>query len=219
MSGLVQMSGGDLWTTTLIVANEFNRSHKNVLKTIKNLQSLGKVNRLQLEPIEYVDEKGRPQPAYRLNERAFLIAMPFLGGRNAVLGQERLVDEFLKMRDALRNAVPRFVRSQEWKLLRHATAASYKVMSQSVQLTRQEQGKGSAHFHFSNEALLINEVALGKREKVNRDLLSLEQLDLIARLEQMNTVLIASGKPTKERKDRLVMYRDELLSASRRISA
>lgn len=217
MSGLVQMSGGDLWTTTDVIASEFGRRHNNVMREVDELVAGGVIDVREFAHISYQDKMNRLQRAYRLSEKAFLIAMPFIGGRKARAGQKRLVEEFFKMRAALREIMPRFTRSPEWLLQRHASAASYKVMSQSVQLTRQEQGKGSAHFHFSNEALLINEVALGKREKVNRDLLSLEQLDLIARLEQMNTVLIASGKPTKERKDRLVMYRDELLSRNRRL--
>lgn len=102
MTGLVQIDGGDLWTTTKVIADEFKRPHKNVLRDIDRLIENGTIDRLNFEPINYTDTNNRLQPAKRLNERAFLIAMPFIGGVKAEQGQKRLVDEFLKMRHELR---------------------------------------------------------------------------------------------------------------------
>lgn len=84
--------------------------------------------------------------------------------------------------------------------LRHEAAASYKVMSQIVQLSREAQGKTSAPHHFSNEARLVNWAASGEFRSIDRDGLSGPALDLLARLEERNAVLIGLGKSYDERK-------------------
>ncbi len=92
MKNIVENINGELTTTSLIIAEEFGRTHKNVLKSLDKL-----VSRLQMEPRDYIDSRGKTQRMYVLDERSFLIAMPFIGGNKSEEGQERLVDAFLKL--------------------------------------------------------------------------------------------------------------------------
>lgn len=101
MTDLIQIDSGDLWTTSNIVADEFGREHRNVMRSIRRLIRNGTIDTLSTERISYLDSMNRSREALRLNERAFLIAMPFIGGEKAEQGQKRLVDEFLKMRREL----------------------------------------------------------------------------------------------------------------------
>ena len=90
---------GKLWTDSLIIAGSFGREHKNVLRSIEQLIDDGAIDRLNFEPISYTDSRNREQRIIRLDERAFLIAMPFIGGRKARQGQAQLVDAFLTLRN------------------------------------------------------------------------------------------------------------------------
>lgn len=90
--------------------------------------------------------------------------------------------------------------------LRHEAAASYKVMSQILQLTREAQGKTSAPHHYINEAKLVNWAASGKFQALERDSLSGPALDLLAKLEERNAVLIGLGKPYEHRKPDLQTF-------------
>jgi hypothetical protein len=92
------------------------------------------------------------------------------------------------------------------KRLRHEAAASYKVMSQILQLTREAQGKTSAPHHYINEAKLVNWAASGKFQALERDSLPAAALDLLAKLEERNAVLIGLGKPYDERKAALQAF-------------
>ncbi|TCG09376.1 hypothetical protein BZM27_06135 [Paraburkholderia steynii] len=92
------------------------------------------------------------------------------------------------------------------KRLRHEAAASYKVMSQIVQLSREAIGKTCAPHHFSNEARLVNWAASGKFQSLERDSLSTTALDLLARLEERNAVMIGLGKDYDERKASLQAF-------------
>lgn len=90
--------------------------------------------------------------------------------------------------------------NQDWKKLRHESASSFKVMNAVLLLQRQMQGKVSAAHHFSNEARLINWALSGKFDGLDRNALAKEDLDLLAKLEERNAVLIGCGMKYHERK-------------------
>ena len=97
----------------------------------------------------------------------------------------------------------------DWKRMRHEATASYKVMGQILQMTRQRLGKTCAPHHFSNEARLINWALTGEFGKVDRDGLSPGDLDLLAKLENLDTVLIGCGSSYEDRKKELEKYAKE----------
>ncbi|CAG9931543.1 KilA-N domain-containing protein [Candidatus Nitrotoga arctica] len=97
----------------------------------------------------------------------------------------------------------------DWKKSRHETSASFKVLVQVLQLTRQRLGKTCAPHHYSNEARLINWALTGELGKIDRDGLSSGDLDLLAKLENMDTVLIGCGASYDDRKKELVQFASE----------
>ena len=97
----------------------------------------------------------------------------------------------------------------DWKKLRHEATASHKVNMQILQLTLQRLGKTSAPHHFINEARMINWVLMGKFGKIDRDGLSSGDLDLLAKLENMDTVLIGCGASYDDRKQELEHFASE----------
>lgn len=114
---LIKIAAGDAWTTSLVISEQFGRPHKNVLREIDSLIEDGTLDRLSFEPISYTDEMNRGQRAYKLNERAALIAMPFIGGKKSREGQKKLVDAFLAMRQIIKQQdAYRF--TFEWKQAR-----------------------------------------------------------------------------------------------------
>ena len=78
-------------TTSKAVAEQFGKSHKNVIQKIDRLVSdLSKdpvtadFNRLNFKPITLPDAKGEPRPAYILTRDGFtLLAMGFTGSKAA----------------------------------------------------------------------------------------------------------------------------------------
>lgn len=88
----------------------------------------------------------------------------------------------------------------DWKRSRHEAASSNKVMNAVLQLHRQLQGKPSAQHHFINEAKLVNWALTGEFQGLDRERLAAGELDLLAKLEERNTVLIGCGLGRDERK-------------------
>lgn len=95
------------------------------------------------------------------------------------------------------------------KRLRHECSSSYRVMSAVMQMQRQLQGKPTEAHHYSNEARLINWALKGEFQKINRELLPLAELDLLAKLEERNAVLIGCGLGYDERKLALERFAQE----------
>ncbi|MDR5878802.1 Rha family transcriptional regulator [Caballeronia sp. LZ032] len=100
--GLLRVRDGVPVVDSLVIAREFGRRHDNVLQTLDSLVADGTINHLDSKAVEYRDAKGEKRRAIELDERGALIVMPFVGGRKSRLGQKRLVDAFLEMRDRLR---------------------------------------------------------------------------------------------------------------------
>lgn len=62
---LVQIENGKPMTTSLLVAEKFGKRHDKVLRAIKDLECSEEFNRLNFGEIEFLDPRGRKQPAHR----------------------------------------------------------------------------------------------------------------------------------------------------------
>jgi hypothetical protein len=94
----------------------------------------------------------------------------------------------------------------DWKRTRHAATASFKVMNEALRLVREEQGKMAVSHHYVNEARLVNWAVTGDFRGLDRNALPLHDLDLLAKLETKNAVLISRGVPYADRKKMLVQH-------------
>ena len=101
-----------------------------------------------------------------------------------------------QIREILSGSHPHY----DWKRARSEAASSFKVMNAVLQLRRQDKGKTTAFYHYSNEASLVNWALTGERKKLDRDSLTESDLELLAQLEERNAVLIGCGLDHKERK-------------------
>ena len=97
----------------------------------------------------------------------------------------------------------------DWKKLRHEATSSFKVMNQILLMTRQRLGKTCAPHHFSNESRLINWALTGEFGKLDREGLGLGDLDLLAKLENLDSVLLGCAQSYDERKAELQRYASE----------
>lgn len=80
IENIVQIDDGQMFTTSLIVAEAFEKNHFDVLKAIKNLECSPEFNKRNFAVVEYKDAKGEMRPAYRLTRDGFaFLAMGFTG--------------------------------------------------------------------------------------------------------------------------------------------
>ena len=89
---------------------------------------------------------------------------------------------------------------KNWSFKRELAANNYKVMCEAVH----DAHTPAKFYHYSNEALLLNEIVFGVRDAAVRDEASAEQLALISNLEMHNSTLIGLDVPYEERKEKLI---------------
>lgn len=111
---IVSVDDGKMFTTSLLVAEAFEKEHKNVLRDIENLECSPEFRRLNFEQTPYVHpQNGETYPAYRLTRDGFaFLAMGFTG-KKAAAWKEKFLEAFNAMEAALleereaQRAVPR----------------------------------------------------------------------------------------------------------------
>lgn len=104
---------------------------------------------------------------------------------------------------AFRNSV---AADKDWRKMRHAAASTTKVANDILKFIRESNGKDTEPKHYMNEARMVNWALSGKFEKIDRDGLSQDELDLMAYLQERNAVLIGRGIGYDERKPMIKQY-------------
>lgn len=100
-------------------------------------------------------------------------------------------------------------------VVRHDARVEYKPMQEALRQSRDELGKETKHFHYSNEADMLNRIVLGMTSKQYRehhqllegrsirDILTVTELAAFADLERANKTFIDLGYSFEERKEQL----------------
>lgn len=99
-----ELIGPTLRTTSRVVAEKFGKLHKNVLRDIEKLMAdtPEDFNRLNFEPVDYLDAKGERRPMVEMTRDGFtLLAMGFTGAP-AMAWKLRFIEAFNLMEAELR---------------------------------------------------------------------------------------------------------------------
>ena len=102
-SEVITVKDDESWTDSLLIAEKFNKQHKDVLKVIKNLGCSEEFSRRNFAPSDYIDERGKKQPMFRISRDGFaLLAMGFTG-KEAMEWKEKYIAAFNWMEKQLRS--------------------------------------------------------------------------------------------------------------------
>lgn len=93
---------GEVFATSKIVAEYFDKRHDDVLKKIRNIECSEAFNARNFAAVEYLDMKGEVRPMYELTRDGFMfLAMGFTGPRAAAV-KEAFIAQFNQMESMLR---------------------------------------------------------------------------------------------------------------------
>ena len=110
---VIQNSNGNDVTTSLIVAQVFEKEHKNVVRDIENLSCSESFNRLNFERITYRDSRNREQTAYEMTKDGFSFLVMGYTGAKAGEFKEKFISEFNKREMMLKDDDYILMRSQQ----------------------------------------------------------------------------------------------------------
>lgn len=179
--------------TSLDVAETFEKEHKNVLKDIRELDCSEEFNRLNFEPIDYFDARGRKQPMYYMTRDGFtLLAMGYTGEK-AMKFKEGYIKQFNVMEKAL---IGKIKEREKGIAVRQALT---KALQQS---NENERMHGHAYSTYTD---IIYKVVFGKSAKqlreeygitkkdMLRDYFSKEELEKVQSIEMIVSGLVKCG--------------------------
>ena len=102
-------TNGQPFTTSRAVAERFGKQHKNILRAIETLLRDSpdpEFNRLNFEPVEYIDNKGEPRRAWNMTKNGFIFLVMGFTGKLAAQFKERYIQAFDAMAAQLTAAQP-----------------------------------------------------------------------------------------------------------------
>jgi len=89
-------------TTSLAVAEYFDKLHKNVLRSIELLDCSAEFSRLNFELTSYLDQQGKSRPMYYLTKNGFVFLVMGFTGEEAGRIKEAYITAFDQMEKLLR---------------------------------------------------------------------------------------------------------------------
>lgn len=89
---------------SLMIAKQFGRRHKDVLKAIRNLNCSEDFNGRNFAPVEYFDSKGERRPMYTMTRDGCVFLIAKLKGSEAGEFLEKYIEAFNNMERDLREA-------------------------------------------------------------------------------------------------------------------
>ncbi|WIJ63871.1 Rha family transcriptional regulator [Serratia nevei] len=203
---LVEIKKLDLVTNSAAIAEGVEKDHKPVIQLIRkyraDLEEFGRVE-FEMRPFQ-TDGGMQKQEIALLNEQQTTLLITYMRNNDIVRAfKKRLVAEFFRMRKALAGK----------KMDRNTARLEYRPMTDAIKHEREAQGKDIKPYHFSNEADLINRIALEmtaakfrvyhdipKGDPI-RDYLTPQQIHCITELQRANTVFISMGWDFEQRKE------------------
>lgn len=107
MNELVFKSGkGTPVTTSLKVAEVFEKDHKNVLRDIENLTCSQEFRRLNFAPSSYKNSQNKTQPMFVMTKDGFTFLAMGYTGEKASIFKEKYIDAFNQMETSLKSVNP-----------------------------------------------------------------------------------------------------------------
>lgn len=178
------------------VAEIFGKEHKNVLRDIEDLDCSDEFSRLNFELSNY-KMRGKKYPEFLMTKDGFTFLVMGYRGKKAAKFKEDYIAAFNQMKD--------FIQSLNSAKLEHP------AFTQAIMDAHTEP----KHYHFSNEADMINRIVLGVPAKKFRELngiekgksirpyLSTDQIQAIEYLQRIDIGMVLAIPEYYERKYKL----------------
>lgn len=189
---LVTLDHGEIWTTSLLVAEKFAKRHADVMRAVQNLECSPAFAERNFALSEYRDPTGRTLPMYRISRDGFsFLAMGFTG-REAAAWKEAFIGAFGAMERELRRiAASRAL--PDWNESRQLGKIERRELTDAVQLLCErahERGDSTTPLPlWETSATKIVTSALfetnGERITAIRERLTARQLRRLAMAEQV----------------------------------
>jgi len=106
VSDLVFNHNEEIRTTSLKVAEAFNKQHRDVVRKLKSLECSDDFNARNFAHVEYKDKKGELRQAYEMTKDGFMFLVMGFTGKKAAQIKEAYINAFNQMANQLLSRLP-----------------------------------------------------------------------------------------------------------------
>lgn len=155
MNNLVEIKSGQALTSSLLVADKFQKEHFNVIKAVKSVIKELEEGAFHLEGADpkfleslYEDTQGHSRPMYLMNRDAFTLLVMGFTGKKALQFKLEFLGAFNKMEKALLRQ-----QNEGWKEARLNGKQARRELTDTIQRFVQyatDQGSRNAKHYYSN---------------------------------------------------------------------
>lgn len=198
---------GRVFCSSRQVSGEFGKEHYNVLRDIDDMDCSVEFTALNFEVSKYKDGSGKWNKEYLMTKDGFVFLVMGYRGKKAARFKEAYIRRFNEMEQYIKNRI--------------AAQLEYPELTDSIKLAHDP----AKFYHYRNEADLINRIVLGMTAKQFRmahglpkdasirDYLTLQQIEVIQRLQKLDAVLVVVMPDFQQRKETLKTYFRKMLQA------
>lgn len=186
------------------VAETFEKEHKHVLQSVRDAVETTKNFAAEFSATNFIEvkyrERGRMYPEFLLTKDGFSFVVMGFTGEKAAEFKVAYIERFRQMESFIKSLL--------------AAKLEHPAFTEAVLMAHEEP----KHYHFSNEADMINRLVLGVPAKVFREqhgieagksirpYLSHDQIRAVELLQRADIGLLAVGTPFEARKIALQGY-------------
>ena len=191
-----------IFCSSLQVAQEFHKEHKNVIRDIRELDCSDEFNALNFEQIRRIVDLGegryRKDPMFLLTRDGFMFLVMGYRGHKAAAIKEEYIKRFNLYEDYIKNYI--------------LARDEFAPFTQAIEDAHDEPKS----YHYSNEVDMINRIVLGMTAKQFKELhglpasvksirqfLKTSQAKAIRKLQSADIRLLYKGFAFQERKSEL----------------
>ncbi len=186
-------------TTSLKVAEKFEKQHKDVLESIRNLVAEKSAAKFYKETT--YKNRGKKYPMYEMDRDGFSLLVMGFNGKKALQWKLEYIQAF--------NSMESFIKSIQ------TAKMEYPALTKAIEQAHEEP----KFYHFSNEFNMINRIVLGvdakhfkeengldKNENSIRPYLTAEQIKAVEELQRIDVGLLVANMEFDKRKEILQAY-------------
>ena len=189
-----------LVTTSLKIAEKFNKEHSHVLRDIRELECSDTFRESNFGLSSYKSEQGKTLPMYEVTRDGFTILAMGYTGKEAMKFKEDYINAFNTMENELKRI---YTERQQWQIERDKGVVIRHILTDTIKMKVSE----SPHkrFAYPNYTNLIYRTIFGKTAKELeaeygvkpkeslRDCLSASDLEKVQSMEMLTSSLINCG--------------------------
>jgi Rha family phage regulatory protein len=187
----------NMTTTSLIIAEHFGKAHKNVLQAIDNLGCSEQFSRLNFQPSDFVNSRGKTYKGYVITRDGFSMLVMGFTGTKAMQWKEKFLAAF----NAMEKALLKQSNDVDWKAARLQLKSVRQETTDAIKdfvTYATAQGSQNAKMYYANitnmEYKALGLLQQAKQTEGNfRDTLDLLQISQLQLAETLASKAIQKG--------------------------